>query len=152
MDLRLTGDGAAGTRGLESGLVVMVSEDWRSWVAGKEQHATSGPAPASGEGPNRLASAQPVGLDRLPAELRGYVWELAVRSALDEAARSLPDDLVREAGFAAEGYHQFGCRCHSFWRHLRPFLSACKESRGAVAKYTKTLMAAAGDGEDGDLF
>lgn len=88
----------------------------------------------------------------LPAELRESIWQSAIRDALDEAARSLPDDLVRELVFAAEGYHQYGCRCHNFWRHMRPFLGSCKESRATVARYTKKLMTGAGNGGDGDIF
>lgn len=90
-------------------------------------------------------------LKGLPAELRDTIWEMAVRDALNEAARSLPDELVREIGFAAEGYHQAGCRCHPFWRYLRPLLAACKESRAAVSRYTKDLMKDADKGEDGNI-
>ncbi|KAJ0110048.1 hypothetical protein J7T55_014851 [Diaporthe amygdali] len=92
-----------------------------------------------------------VKLNRLPSELRDLIWKFAVRDALNEAARSLPDDMIREFGAAAAGYHQSGCRCHSFWRELRPLLTASKESRAATARFTKSLTKDDGNVEGQDI-
>lgn len=130
--------------------MVIREEDWGRWIA-QQEHAMSEPALASGDSSGGHASPQSFNLKALPAELRDIIWDLAIRDALNEAARSLPDEMVRELGFAVEGYHGSGCRCHSFWRNLRPFLGTCKESRAAVSRYTKQSMADAGNGEDGDI-
>lgn len=123
----------------------MVLEDWGEWLAQKE-HAATGKDDQGGQ-----AMSPSFTLRKLPVELRDIIWDFAIRDALDETARSLPDEMVRELGFAVEGYHRSGCRCHSFWRHLRPFLAACKESRAGVSRYTKKLMKDAGNGADGDI-
>lgn len=128
----------------------MVSEDWGEWLAQKER-ATSGCTAAGKDVQSGQAVSSSFNLDKLPAELRECIWDLAIRDALDEAARSLPDEMVRELGFAVEGYHRSGCRCHSFWRNLRPLLGACKESRSAVSRYTKKLTKDTCNGEDGDI-
>lgn len=128
----------------------MVFEDWRKWLAQKE-HATTGCTADGRDGQSGHAISPSFNLSKLPAELRDCIWDLAIRDALNEAARSLPDEMVRELGFAVEGYHRSGCRCHSFWRNLRPFLGACKESRAAASRYTKQLTKDACNGDDGDI-
>lgn len=109
------------------------------------------PASTPQDDSSRPTSTRSFNFEGLPAELREYIWETATQNVLNEAARSLPDELVREIGFAAEGYHQAGCRCHPFWRYLRPLLAACKESRAAVSRYMKGLMQDAGMGGDGRI-
>lgn len=126
----------------------MPLEDWGRWVA-QQERAMSGSTPQDGS--SQPASTQSFNFRGLPAELREYIWETATQNALNEAARSLPDELVREIGFEADGYHQAGCRCHPFWRYLRPLLAACRESRAAVSRYTDDLMKYAGKGEDGNI-
>lgn len=130
--------------------MVIREEDWGKWIA-QQEHAMSKSALASEDGSSGHASPQPFNLKALPAELRDSIWELAIRDALNEAARSLPDEMVRELGSAVDGYHRSSCRCHSFWRNLRPFLGTCKESRAAVSRYTKKLTKDACNGERGDI-
>lgn len=127
----------------------MRPEEWRHWIAQREG-AMSESAVAREEYTSGLKHFSI--FQRLPAELGEEIWRSAIRNALNEAARSLPDHLVRELGFDAEDYHQYGCRCHAFWRCLRPILAVCVESRAAVARYTKVLMKDAGRGEDGGIF
>lgn len=129
----------------------MRPEEWDHWVAQREG-AMSESAVAREDHASDHALKHFANFQRLPAELREGIWRSAIRDALNEAARSLPDVLVREIGFDAEDYHQYGCRCHAFWRCLRPILAVCVESRAAVARYTKMLMEGAGRGEDGGIF
>ncbi|KAL1854015.1 hypothetical protein Daus18300_011605 [Diaporthe australafricana] len=110
------------------GQALMDADDWSKWIVVNEQ-----PLPeVESDGTFEVFLM-------LPAELRTYIWELALRDALNEAARSLPDFMAREFGFAAYGYHQFGCRCHPFRRYLRPLLTACKESKGAINHHIRLL-------------
>ncbi|KAI3398715.1 hypothetical protein diail_8754 [Diaporthe ilicicola] len=89
----------------ESGRVVVELEDWGEWIVEKQQPDSEGQSQGTSEHTQFLK----LHVDRLPEELRAYVWESAVRDALNEATRSLPHFMVREIGLAADGYryHRF---------------------------------------------